>query len=346
MFKSQTVFVVGAGASFEVDIPLGSGLASQIGTMCDVRYEGFNQPVGNGDGALFREISHNFRHSDMGLYQQAAWIIRDGIILARSIDDFLSIHEQNLHVKEYGKAAIVKAVMKAERASKLFVDRRTRRDSLDFRNVADTWFVKFIRMLGPGSSPGSLFDRVGFVVFNYDRCVEQFLSHAPRALFNLSEAVSKQVFSTARILHPYGYLGALTDVPFGSDDVFSVPLASQIRTYAERVQEGTVGTELTAIREMIRGADTLVFLGFGFHDENMDLLFPPGITTEARRVFATARGSSASDCAYVLDRIARAAPIAANTHHGIQIRSDLTCTHLFDEYQKTMPALLAKHNFP
>jgi hypothetical protein len=40
MFKRRTLFVLGAGASAEVDFPLGSQLAKAIGNKLDIRFEG------------------------------------------------------------------------------------------------------------------------------------------------------------------------------------------------------------------------------------------------------------------------------------------------------------------
>jgi hypothetical protein len=39
MFTRRTLFVLGAGASFEADLPLGTGLAKAIRKKMDVRFE-------------------------------------------------------------------------------------------------------------------------------------------------------------------------------------------------------------------------------------------------------------------------------------------------------------------
>jgi hypothetical protein len=49
----------------------------------DVRFEAFNQHIGTGDVQLFAQITNNLRNMAND-FQQAAWIIRDGIDFAQS----------------------------------------------------------------------------------------------------------------------------------------------------------------------------------------------------------------------------------------------------------------------
>jgi hypothetical protein len=54
MFKRNTLFVVGAGASAELDLPLGGALAKRISQKLDIRFEHGNQQIGKGDLPLTR----------------------------------------------------------------------------------------------------------------------------------------------------------------------------------------------------------------------------------------------------------------------------------------------------
>ena len=121
MFKRPTLFILGAGASAEVGLPLGKELAAAIGEKMDIRFEhGFNR-IGHGDFELFDRITAP-RRNELQAYQTAAWRIRDGIAFSQSIDDFLDQHRNNAYVNRYGKGAIVRAVLEAERSSKLYFD--------------------------------------------------------------------------------------------------------------------------------------------------------------------------------------------------------------------------------
>jgi hypothetical protein len=150
MFKRRTLFVLGAGASVEVGLPLGSQLSNTIGTKLDIRFDFETTSVGDGDMNLFENIRAKFPR-EAREYQQAGWRIRDGIPLANSIDDFLDLHRDNERLVRYGKAAIVKSVLEAERGSKLFVE-HLGQNSLDLSSIGNTWFVKFMRLLSRGIS--------------------------------------------------------------------------------------------------------------------------------------------------------------------------------------------------
>jgi hypothetical protein len=49
MFYRKTLFILGAGASTEIGLPLGGGLASVIASKMDVRFEMGHRPIGTGD---------------------------------------------------------------------------------------------------------------------------------------------------------------------------------------------------------------------------------------------------------------------------------------------------------
>ena len=48
MFNRQTLFIVGAGASAEVGMPVGGQLATSIAEKLDIRFDG-SEPIGVGD---------------------------------------------------------------------------------------------------------------------------------------------------------------------------------------------------------------------------------------------------------------------------------------------------------
>jgi len=119
MFKRHTLFVVGAGASQELNMPVGTDLAKAIHSKLNLKPgEGGANPSGV-DMAFIGELLHTYAK------QQKEWIavsrlIHNGILLTHSIDEFLEIHQDNNLVKGIGKAAIAKCILEAERSSTLF----------------------------------------------------------------------------------------------------------------------------------------------------------------------------------------------------------------------------------
>ena len=82
-------------------------------------------------------------------YLKAFHLIRNGVLLASSIDDFLNIHESASEVVNVGKAAIVRSILHAERHCKLYVSPSNIYNKLDIAQIRELWFVKFMQVLGP-----------------------------------------------------------------------------------------------------------------------------------------------------------------------------------------------------
>jgi hypothetical protein len=82
------------------------------------------------------------------------------------------------------------------------------------------------------------------------------------------------------------------------------------------------------------GAGSVVFLGFAFYEQNMELINPI-IPTKAKRIFATAWGISPSDCEVVKEQILQTFDRKPQ-HLKIELRNSLKCAHLFREYSRSL----------
>jgi len=335
MFKKNTLFIVGAGASTELDLPLGSVLAKRISAKMDIRFERGFEPVGLGDLNLFNLITRN-RQQYANEFQQAGWLIRDGILLSRSIDDFLDLHRKDQRVKLYGKAAIVQCILEAERASKLYFD-RNKGVSFTPAKLSDTWLVKFMQMLSPGipkENAREIFEKVGFIVFNYDRCIEYFLLNALQTIYGIREQEAQSIIDDLDIVHPYGVIDP--SVQFGATSANWVQLADGIKTYTEQIGAGEVTSRIAA---MIHRADHIVFLGFAYHDQNMLLLQPPKQLSASKTIFGTAFAMSDADVLVTGRQIDSwfAGGHAQTYRKGmINIENKLKSGELFDHYGKSL----------
>jgi hypothetical protein len=89
------------------------------------------------------------------------------------------------------------------------------------------------------------------------------------------------------------------------------------------------------LRSHMKTSLRLVFLGFAFHRLNIELLLPKASSTSPptrRSVFATAHGISDSDTKAISDELTTRDVLSAR---DIQIRNDLTCSQLFQEYSRS-----------
>src|SRR5437899_8342055 len=108
----KTVLIVGAGASQEVGLPIGSELKKLIATALDIRVErgGYQLTSGNHHiyEALRQTAAQNPTQRDLlRSLQSACWKIRDAMPQATSIDSFLDVHSDYKHIELCGKLAIV-----------------------------------------------------------------------------------------------------------------------------------------------------------------------------------------------------------------------------------------------
>jgi hypothetical protein len=211
MFRRRTLFVVGAGASHEVKLPVGTGLAASI---ADRLYLGSRDSgVVPAEPRLISQLRHA-RPQHGNEIVGACNKLRQGLILSNSIDDFLHIHRDDPHMVEVGKATIVNAILAAEAGSDLYVDHSNIYNVPDYRKFSGTWYVKMMRVLGAMTNApdaSRALQNLSFIVFNYDRCVEHFLRFALRHLYAISRDQADEIVRGATIIHPYGLVGGLDE---------------------------------------------------------------------------------------------------------------------------------------
>lgn len=88
-----------------------------------------------------------------------------------------------------------------------------------------------------------MFDNVAFIVFNYDRCLEHFLSNALQLVYQISINDAQSILSACRIIHPYGKVAPLFGngaVPFGGSDGFDhdcAALSTNVKIFTEQMSD-------------------------------------------------------------------------------------------------------------
>src|SRR5258705_906095 len=276
MFKSRTVLIVGAGASQEVGLPIGKELTTKIAQLVDLHIDAGR--ITRGDYQIFEILKREVRaHPELWIDNKllvSARHISEAMEMAVSIDTFLESFSTDQERILIAKLGIAKAVIVAEQASKL-----ASRDNQAFRlrSVADTWHVILSQLLFsavPAATPEVAFQNVSFIVFNYDRCMQVFLARALQSYFQIDEGRANDIVRNVTFLHPYGNLGGVfpgdqPQVPYGTEHFDLLQLAGGINTFSESVKDPAI---IDAAREQVRNAETLVFLGFAFHDQNMALM--------------------------------------------------------------------------
>lgn len=342
------VLVLGAGASKEVNLPVGDELKQRIAELLDIRFKVGYQSSGDasiGRAFLLATAAPNGEHGDIDLLLHTSRMIRDAMPQAISIDNFIDSDRTDQRIAFCGKLAIARSILEAEAGSKLLVDPSNINNKLDFAAIENTCFTAFFQLLTENCQQDDLplrLQQVAVVSFNYDRCFEHYLYLALQNYFSISAEEAAELLALLEVHHPYGKVGALPwmrqpgAVEFGATPNAEqlISISGQLRTFAEGTDPSTSNIE--SIRAAVLGAQRLIFLGFAFHRLNLELLFSntgsePRARTES--VFATAWGLSNSDIHHIrLELVAKAGP----SHDKTNVQGNSTCARLFHEYLRSM----------
>ncbi len=303
MFKSKTVFIVGAGASCEAGLPGGEEIKKNIADLLDFRFS-YGRGQESGDRQIYQALEGHValpsgQYGDTNPYIDACRTIRGVVEAAISIDNLLDAHQGDEKIELCGKLAIVKSILDAESRSQLRSE-TIGSENFKLRDLLGTWYVGFLRMLTEGvrkNDAENIFDNVTIITFNYDRCIERFLPQALAEYYDIQLEKAENIVKKLKIIHPYGKVGNLhwqnynDAVSFGRIGASLLPISKQIRTFAEGLRNPDLVKE---IHNALLAAETLVFLGFAFHPANLELLSPKK-TSKVSRVFATTLGLSDAD---------------------------------------------------
>lgn len=340
-------FVLGAGASFEVNMPTGNELKGKIASSLSFKVDDFRHLAGGDDRlreALYALGQRSGNNSSVNDYYNAARRISAGMPQAPSIDNFIDSHRSNNQIAEIGKLAIASAILKAERQSKLYVNPENSYNKLNFSSVSDTWFNAFSQLICLNAQEEDLperLSRVRVVTFNYDRTLEHFLFNSIQNYYGSNADRAAKILSHLIVFHPYGQVGNLpwlnsgVAVPFGGDMHSSalIQIAQTLRTFTEGTSEQE--SQIEQVRASIFEAEILTFLGFAYHELNLQLLFGPQRDTPVKhtQVFGTAMGFSESNKMAVAAELALLGRFDPNQ---ITLRRELSAAQLLSEYSRSL----------
>lgn len=347
MFRTKTVFVLGAGASAEVGLPVGSQLLQQIIDLTHITYD-FHR-MKSGDYVISEALKLILDEGgEVQLYNEhlhAARQLGESAKQALSIDNVIEALEDE-KTELIGKLGIVRAILQAESASEFFRHENNQYDRINLDQFNETWYSFFSKLLTENvkkSGIGEIFENLEIINFNYDRCLEKYL---PFSIGNYYGIPPNEIWGLVKKLpihRPYGIAGRLPwqdgeipSVEFGTGNAEQLAnVAKQIRTFTERIEEEKA---LESIKKCISDADRIVFLGFAFHRQNVEL-----ISSQVKQnveILGTSHKISESDQNVIREELCKAfcyedGANLANIHVELV---DSTCRSLFENYWRTLTA--------
>ena len=348
--RKSLVLVVGAGASKEVNLPVGEELKQAIASSLSFRVVNHGYGIEGGDSKIMEamyqlvQLPGNQR-GNVNPYLQAARLIKDAMPQAQSIDNFIDSHKSDARIAQCGKLAIAACILKAERSSALRVDRSNIYNKINFAGVANTWFNGLFQLIVQSCQQADIADRVrklAVISFNYDRCLEHFLHSALQNYYSMSPEQATAAMAHLQVFHPYGTVGALPwSDPSRGVDYGAEPsshqlnvLAGQLRTFTESTDP--TASEIVALRSTLSSAERVAYLGFAFHPLNLELLYgvkAKEASASDARVYATALGLSDSDARLIEEDLVS---LGGYTPENVHLHKALTAAALFREYTRSL----------
>jgi hypothetical protein len=351
MFKAKTLFVVGAGAGQEIGLPIGIELSNRTGQKVDFQQDPLGQ-IRSGDATLRKLLLNKSASASISVadYYSAGRQIAQGIRYSRSIDEFINKHKDNECIQYCAKLAIVQSILEAERNSAIFV--APGKSSFQRLDQFDrSWFLEFVRILHddlPKINIASLLHNLTIINFNYDRSIEQVLFYTLQHSYGVTASEAAKALSGMRIIRPYGYLGQLDwqnaplVLPYGGKENNENNISSvveNIRTFYEQLHDER---NLNEMKSAVLAAERIVFLGFGFHPQNLNMLrvnVGPEVSTKVTRIFATAYGESGAGSASIRNSLSAAiGNQIINVTGQIHVHNDMKCVDLLKEYSRDLSA--------
>lgn len=210
------------------------------------------------------------------------------IDMAESIDEYIYRHSHNPIVAEIGKLQVAHAIACAE--SECYLRPQNFDAGEKFKTLNNTWIYAFAKILMIGiraEEIGRIGENITIICFNYDRCIEHYLEHAiVHAYPGTPLKQAREIVGNINIIHPYGWLGSLEAFPFGRVQNFA-EMSDNLITWSESIRDPQVKERMG---HAMSEAETIVFLGFAFARQNMDLLHATNKTWSNKAAFATGKG--------------------------------------------------------
>jgi hypothetical protein len=332
----KTVFIIGAGASSEVRLPVGTELKKHI---ADALTDWPRKDSAISD--VLTDLSNRGNY-DLNKMFQASSHICNAMPQAPSIDNFLNTHPNDELIELCGKLAIAHTIVVAESGSSLYIHPTNM--TLKFSLIEEIWLNSFMQLLTEDCSLQDLKSRLAsicLIIFNYDRCVEHYIYHWIQNYYGIVASDAAKLLKEIEIYHPYGTVGSLPCLGSGNTIEFGVKphatkllgLASQIKTFTEGTDEES--SDILSIRQHVKTSPRLVFLGFAFHRINMKLLFPEPeetVSNANRKIFGTAFGLSGRDRETIASELVAYGKF---NEENIYLQR-LTCRQLFREHKRDL----------
>jgi hypothetical protein len=283
LFETKTVFVLGAGTSVDFGFPSGATLLGQIRQSLDFKFDHMRPWPTQGDARIFEALKLHFKEQTN--FESTNRIILAGHKLVQSSEHAISIDNaidtlEDDDVAFAGKLGIASNILSAEAGFRKQLAGADDPRTLSFGSLSNSWLPMFLQLLTVdvrGSQIDNIFNKISFVNFNYDRVLDFALPEMLARHYSVGVESIQNIYKNLKMFRPYGRVGRLK-WESGSEDVVEfgdqsasliAKAASGLKTFTEQISDDNL---LLAVKEELDSAERVVFLGFGYHRQNIKLL--------------------------------------------------------------------------
>jgi len=237
MIEEETVLILGAGASKPYGFPLGYELRDKVLEIENVEYE-----------RVFAILDEHY--DDYNDFHDFKFDLANSG--HSSVDSFLEEREKWLKI---GKIAIAYKLLSYESLDPLFPPNQPN----------DHWYEVLWQKLLASSWRQFKENKINIITFNYDRSLEQYLATVISNNFKIRKGTA---FRNLPIIHVHGNLGSYED--YGKcEHEFIQKAANSIMIVHESYKSSK---EFVKANEIIKYSKKTLFIGFGYHPQNMNKL--------------------------------------------------------------------------
>lgn len=315
MIKEKTLLILGAGASFPYGYPTAIGLRKFIITEFRNRYSTYLHQIKVPQENLNLEISK---------YDQ---IIEE--FKASSTDSFdLYLTRNRDKYYDIGKFLLSWCILWFEQNSDFNEDMTD--SNLD-------WYSKLYKEMTNGIYSSSELEKfkeneLDIITFNYDRSLEEFLFRSLFFSFTGGRGQVADLVKGINIFHVYGKICNLQwedpmhGQKYSTNNVLD--LAYDLRNNIQIIYDERKG-EIEKIAEMIKSAEKIFFLGFGYSQENLEALGLQSLLNSNQYIYGSAYKSTEAERTKIKRLLHHLNPALSDNHIKIQ---DLDCVGMWREY--------------
>ncbi len=285
MLTTETLFIIGAGASCCYELPGGETLRTDA------------IALGGLDGEATRNAIAAAVNVDEATVRQ---FVQDlGKSATYSIDEFVESRRDYLDV---GRATIARLLAPRIRGAESQLDA----DGVQgYRQTRDEdWTRLLLSTMSHGTNSHGDFasNPVRFIVFNFDTLLERRIHDQLVARYRMDAAGAQRLVSRLPIVHVHGSLDGCD--PTQANDVANLKrAASRIRL----IHDGADSVVNAQVREWVDRAQIICFLGFSYHPINMTRLTAGRADAFVKRLlFGSTFGLGAGEQSRVRDLLERA----------------------------------------